>query len=98
MSSAYFFKIIFFNKSFRIAIRVSNSFDPGQDRRFVGPDLGPNCLQRLSADDKFTASKERDKNHSLQPMSQKAMFVANLDTNLSAIFKISALLGLMVLC
>ena len=26
--------------------------DPDQDRSFVGPDLGPNCLQRLSADDK----------------------------------------------
>ena len=30
---------------------VSNSLDPDQDRRSVGPDLGPNCLQRLSADD-----------------------------------------------
>ena len=29
---------------------VSNSLDPDQARRFVGPDLGPNCLQRLSAD------------------------------------------------
>ena len=26
--------------------------DPDQDRQNVGPDLGPNCLQRLSADDK----------------------------------------------
>ena len=26
--------------------------DPDQDRHFVGPDLGPNCLHRLSADDK----------------------------------------------
>ena len=23
---------------------VSNSLDPDQDRQFVGPDLGPNCL------------------------------------------------------
>ena len=30
---------------------MSNSLDPDQARRFVGPDLGPNCLQRLSADD-----------------------------------------------
>ena len=30
--------------------RVSNSLDPDQARLFVGPDLGPNCLQRLSAD------------------------------------------------
>ena len=32
-------------------IRVSKSLDPDQARRFVGPDLGPNCLQRLSAGD-----------------------------------------------
>ena len=31
-------------------IRVSNSLDPDQARRFVGPDLGQNCSQRLSAD------------------------------------------------
>ena len=30
---------------------MSNSLDPDQARRFVGPDLGPNCLSRLSADD-----------------------------------------------
>ena len=28
---------------------------------YVGPDLGPNCLQRLSTDDKVAASKERFK-------------------------------------
>ena len=27
-------------------MRVSNSLDPDQARHFVGPDLGPNCLQR----------------------------------------------------
>ena len=27
-----------------------NSLDPDQARHYVGPDLGPNCLQRLSAD------------------------------------------------
>ena len=27
-------------------------FDSGQIQPFVGPDLGPNCLQRLSADGK----------------------------------------------
>ena len=36
-------------------IPVSTSLDPDQARHFVGPDLGPNCLQRLSAD---TAGKE----------------------------------------
>ena len=33
-------------------IRVSNSLDPDRARHFVGPDLGPNCLQKLSADDR----------------------------------------------
>ena len=30
---------------------MSNSLNPDQARHFVGPDLGPNGLQRLSADD-----------------------------------------------
>ena len=31
----------------RLLITFANSLDQDQDRRFVGPDLGPNCLQRL---------------------------------------------------
>ena len=31
---------------------MSNSLEQDQARHFVGPDLDPNCLQRLSADDK----------------------------------------------
>ena len=50
--SADFFKINFFKNSFRNTFRMSNSLDPDQDRHSVGPDLGPNRLQRLSADDK----------------------------------------------
>ena len=30
---------------------MSNSLDSDQARRIVGPDLGPNCLPKLSADD-----------------------------------------------
>ena len=30
---------------------MSNSLDPDLDRQNVGPDLGSNCLQRLSVDD-----------------------------------------------
>ena len=30
---------------------MSNSWDPDQNQHSIGPDLGPNCLQRLSADD-----------------------------------------------
>ena len=29
---------------------MSNSLDPDQAGHFVGPDLGPNCLHKLSAD------------------------------------------------
>ena len=48
----FFFKLTFSKKSFWNTIRVSNSLDPDQVLQFVGPDLGPDCLQRLSADDK----------------------------------------------
>ena len=44
----FFFVLKFF---FRNCIRLSNSLDPDQARRSVGPDLGPNCLQNLSAYD-----------------------------------------------
>ena len=41
---------------------MSNSLGPYQDRHSVGPDMDPNCLQRLSADgQKSPLSKERDK-------------------------------------
>ena len=45
-SADLFSKLTVSNKLFRNIIRVPNRYDPGQDRRFVGPDLDPNCLQR----------------------------------------------------
>ena len=42
-------------KSLDATTWVSNSFDSDQVRRFVGPDMGPHCLQRLSTDDKLFA-------------------------------------------
>ena len=52
LSSAIFFKnLLFLKNSFRNTIRVSNSLDPDQAQHFAGPDLGPNCFQRLSTDD-----------------------------------------------
>ena len=39
------------------AIRMSNSSDPDQARQNVGPDLGPDCLQKLSADNKIKLFK-----------------------------------------
>ena len=47
----FFFDVIFFENSFRNTIKVSNRLDPDQAQHFVGPDLGRNYLQRLSADD-----------------------------------------------
>ena len=32
---------------------MSFNLDPDKAQRSVGPDLGPNCLQRLLADDKI---------------------------------------------
>ena len=40
-----------FREKIRNIIRVANRLDPDQVRRFVWPNLGPNCLQKLSADD-----------------------------------------------
>ena len=43
-------KSTFSKNSFRNTSRVSSSLEPDQARQNVGPDLGPNCLQGLSAD------------------------------------------------
>ena len=50
LSSAIFFKIIFLKKFFQKYHQSVNSLDPDQARYFVGSDLGPKCLQRISAD------------------------------------------------
>ena len=52
----FFFKLRFSKYSFRNKTRVSNGFNPDQAQHCVGPGLGPNCLQRLSADN---ASRQR---------------------------------------
>ena len=53
LSSADFFssKSTFLKSSFSDTIRVSSSLNPDQAQHFVGPDLDPNCLLRLSAED-----------------------------------------------
>ena len=38
---------------------MSNSLDPDKDYHSVSPDLGPNCLQRLSADNKSCNYEEK---------------------------------------
>ena len=37
---------------------MSNGFNSDQDPSSEGPDLGSNCLQRLSADDKSPLAKK----------------------------------------
>ena len=46
-----FVKINFSEKICQEYHEMLNSLDPDQAQQVVGPDLGPNCLQRLSADD-----------------------------------------------
>ena len=59
LSSADFFKLNFLKKkSFRNTIRVSIGLNPDYDRRSVGPDLGSNCVQRLSTDNKSHRSPQ----------------------------------------
>ena len=49
------FKINVKNNFFgNYTIRVKNRFYPDQARKNVRPDLGKNCLQRLSGDDKIS--------------------------------------------
>ena len=50
-SDDFFSKPTFLKKIIRNTIRLSNSLDPDQARNFVRPDLGSNCLKRLSSDD-----------------------------------------------
>ena len=44
--------VFHFKKFYWKTIRVTNGLDPDQDLCSVGPGQGPNCLQRLSAEDK----------------------------------------------
>ena len=47
---AFLWLLIFFKINLSEIPSVSNRFDPDQPQCFVRLDLGPNCLQRLSAD------------------------------------------------
>ena len=51
LSSSVFFQNQLFGIFFSWMSSVSNSLDPDQARHYVGPDLHPNGLPRLSADD-----------------------------------------------
>ena len=47
----------FLKINFRSTIRLSNSLDPYQARRPVGPDLAPNCFQRLLEESEETSGQ-----------------------------------------
>ena len=53
LSSADCFQNQLFQKILSGIPCVSNRMDPDQARHFVGPELGPNCLHRLSADETY---------------------------------------------
>ena len=65
---------------------VSNSLDPDQTRRFIGPDLGPSCLQRLSADykklplagEEFNTEQLLDTTFWLKPWPKSISFCPNV--------------------
>ena len=46
------------NYSRTLHVSVSNGLDPDQNRQNKGPDLGPNCLLRLSADNKSPLARK----------------------------------------
>ena len=48
----------FLKINFRSTIRLSNSLDPYQARRPVGPDLAPNYLQRLLVESEETSGQK----------------------------------------
>ena len=45
---------------------MSNGLDQDRDRHFVSSDLGPNCFQVWSADDKVATSMDVVKQYHLQ--------------------------------
>ena len=53
----FFSKSTFLNNSFRITISVSNSLGPDQVLFVARPDLSPNCLQKLSAENTSWAKR-----------------------------------------
>ena len=61
--------LIIFKINFFQIPSVSKSLDPDQARQNVGPDLGPNCLQRLSGD-----------NTSRKSFTYKRRYLVGLDT------------------
>ena len=58
-------------------IGVSNSLDLDQAQHFVGPDLGPNCLQRLSAEDTSRQRVKEERHLSATSVYKKRLIHVN---------------------
>ena len=63
------------SRNVRMSIRVSSSLAPDQTRHFVRPDLGPNCLQKLSANE---TSRRRVNQRAYNTSLYMLFFLANL--------------------
>ena len=76
-----FSKSTFSKNSFRNTLTVSNGLDPDQDQHSVEHDLEPNCLQKLSAEDKVASSMVRVKitllSHLSMSLYRKACLIAS---------------------
>ena len=55
----FFFQNKLFQKKFQEHYQSVNGLDPDQDLLSVGPDMGPNCLQRLSTDVKSPLARKK---------------------------------------
>ena len=59
LSSAFFFKMKLFPKIFQKRHQGVKQFGSRSGPTLVGPEFGPNCLQRFSADDKNRRRRDR---------------------------------------
>ena len=64
---------------------MSNSLEPDQARHYVGPELDPNCLQRISADDTliFPSRSKGEKRHTFLPSWAQTFSVVSVSSSAS---------------
>ena len=82
-----FFKIVFFEKLFPEYYQCQNSLYPDQAQHFVWHDLGPNCLQRLSADGTNRNYMIRDRKCVSQYSVDSSVFLFGWNVVFSLIYK-----------
>ena len=73
---------------------MSKSLDPEQARYFVGPDLRPNCLQSLSADDTNCERRENTTFRRLFLASMYLFFINPYPANIFCLDNVFCLKGL----